>query len=356
MFFLLLLAHFRPFHFFPVLLLFKAQRLRVVSQKPLQTLCVAGKQFIRVKSQALSRSHSRFKAMSTGTGPLKPLVAVCQVTSTPDKAQNWASCSRLVQEAARRGACVVFLPEAFDFIGNNVEETLHLAEPLEGDHLQRYVRLARECGLWLSLGGFHERGSDWESTGRIYNCHLLLDPKGTLVAAYRKTHLFDVELEGRVSLKESAFTNPGSEIVPPVETPAGKIGLAICYDLRFPEMSIALAQEGAEILTFPSAFTVTTGSAHWEVLLRARAIETQCYVVAAAQTGKHHECRTSYGHAMVVDPWGSVIAQCPEGPGLCYAEIDLAYLRRVRQEMPVFRHRRADLYGQVATQKDPPSL
>ncbi|NXG62887.1 NIT1 amidase, partial [Hemiprocne comata] len=174
----------------------------------------------------------------------------------------------------------------------------------------------------------------------------ILSP-GRLVAAYRKTHLCDVELEGRVTMKESGFTNPGSEILPPVSTPAGKLGLSICYDLRFPEVSLALRHAGAEILTSPSAFTVPTGSAHWEVLLRARAIETQCYVVAAAQTGQNHERRVSYGHAMVVDPWGAVVAQCHEGPGLCYAEIDLGYLHRIRREMPVLNHRRHDLYGPV---------
>ncbi|XP_019328119.1 PREDICTED: nitrilase homolog 1 [Aptenodytes forsteri] len=200
-----------------------------------------------------------------------------------------------------------------------------------------------DCGVWLSLGGFHERGRDWPTTQRIYNCHALLDPAGHLVAAYRKTHLCDVELEGRVTMKESSFTNPGTEIVPPVSTPAGKLGLSICYDLRFPEISLALRRAGAEILTYPSAFTVPTGSAHWEVLLRARAIESQCYVVAAAQTGKNHERRTSYGHALVVDPWGAVVAQCREGPGLCYAEIDLDYLHRIRQEIPVHGHRRPGL-------------
>ncbi|XP_042296021.1 deaminated glutathione amidase isoform X2 [Sceloporus undulatus] len=328
--------------------------LQAVVRKPSWILCAAEKQLLRFKTQASSRSaHHSVRPMATGAP--KPLIAVCQVTSTPDKEHNWACCSQLVREATHRGVCVVFLPEAFDFIGSSVEETLRLAEPLGGDHIQRYISLARECGVWLSLGGFHERGSDWKSTQRIYNCHLLLDPKGTLAAAYRKTHLFDVELEGRVSLKESAFTNPGSEIVAPADTPAGKVGLATCYDLRFPEMSLALVQEGAEILTYPSAFTVPTGSAHWEPLLRARAIETQCYVVAAAQTGKHHDRRASYGHSMVVDPWGSVVAQCQEGPGLCYAEIDLAYLRRVRQEMPVFRHRRSDLYGRVALRQDVPS-
>ncbi|CAM4622768.1 unnamed protein product [Lepidochelys kempii] len=298
--------------------------------------------------------HSQPQPGIMAATALKPLIAVCQLTSTPDKEQNFASCSRLIREAAQRGACVVFLPEAFDFIGSNTQETLSLAESLEGAQIQRYAGLARECQVWLSLGGFHERGEDWASTRRIYNCHLLLDPTGHVVATYRKTHLCDVDLEGRVSMKESNFTNPGPEIVLPVSTPAGKIGLAICYDLRFPEISLALTQEGAEILTYPSAFTVTTGSAHWEALLRARAIETQCYVVAAAQTGKNHERRTSYGHTMVVDPWGCVIAQCQEGPGLCYAEIDLGYLRRIRQEMPVCTHRRADLYGRVTVLKKPP--
>uniref|UniRef100_A0A8V5H595 Uncharacterized protein n=1 Tax=Melopsittacus undulatus TaxID=13146 RepID=A0A8V5H595_MELUD len=194
-----------------------------------------------------------------------PLVAVAQVTSTPDKEQNWSVCSALVREAAQHGAGLIFLPEGFDFIGLNPEQTLGMAEALDGPLLRRYMELARDLGVWLSLGGFHERGQDWESTQRIYNCHVVLDSMGHLVAAYRKTHLCDVELEGRVSMKESSFTNPGTEIVAPVSTPAGKLGLSICYDLRFPELSLALQRAGAEILTYPSAFTVHTGSAHWEV-------------------------------------------------------------------------------------------
>ncbi|XP_029436494.1 deaminated glutathione amidase [Rhinatrema bivittatum] len=294
----------------------------------------------------------RIRAMSVLPSPL---IAVCQMTSTSDKDQNFATCSRLVREAVSRSACMVFLPEAFDFIGSNTEETLSQAETLQGDLIERYSGLARECGVWLSLGGFHERGSDWENDKRIYNSHLILDSKGSVVSVYRKTHLFDVELKGQVSLKESKFTIPGPVIVPPISTPVGKVGLQVCYDLRFPEISLALAQEEAELLTFPSAFTLTTGLAHWEVLLRARAIETQCYVVAAAQTGRHNERRASFGHAMVVDPWGCVVAQCPEGTGLCYAQIDLQYLRRIRQEMPVMLHRRVDLYGKVAAVKATPS-
>ncbi|XP_057626174.1 deaminated glutathione amidase isoform X4 [Chionomys nivalis] len=205
----------------------------------------------------------------------------------------------------------------------------------------------RECGIWLSLGGFHERGQDWEQTQKIYNCHVLLNNKGLVVAQYRKTHLCDVEIPGQGPMRESNSTMPGRTLEPPISTPAGKVGLAICYDMRFPELSLKLAQAGAEILTYPSAFGSVTGPAHWEVLLRARAIESQCYVIAAAQCGRHHETRASYGHSMVVDPWGTVVARCSEGPGLCLARIDLNFLRQMRQHLPVFQHRRPDLYGSL---------
>ncbi|XP_069805931.1 deaminated glutathione amidase isoform X2 [Dendropsophus ebraccatus] len=285
------------------------------------------------------------RKMTSAAPAQKPLIAVCQMTSTSDKEQNFSTCSRLIQEAAARHACMVFLPEAFDYIGSSSEETLSLAESLQGDLIQRYSGLARDRSVWLSLGGFHEKGSNWDNDRRISNSHVILDAEGHIVSVYRKAHLFDVELQSGVTLRESGFTIPGAEIVQPVTTPGGKVGLAVCYDLRFPEMSLALRKEGAEILTYPSAFTVTTGLAHWEVLLRARAIENQCYVVAAAQTGTHNTRRMSFGHAMVVDPWGVVIAQCTDGTGVCYAEIDLPYLQRVRREMPVQGHRRPDLYG-----------
>ncbi|XP_051865784.1 deaminated glutathione amidase [Pristis pectinata] len=277
----------------------------------------------------------------------RALIGVCQLTSTADKEHNFRQCRQLVREGAARGVRMLFLPEAFDHIAPSTEETLHLADSLQGELVGRYRQLARETGLWLSLGGFHERGPDWAQDRRIYNTHLLLDDSGQTAGLYRKTHLFDVDLPGQVSLKESSFTIPGPRIEPPVTTPIGKIGLAICYDLRFPEISRALADAGAEILTFPSAFTLTTGMAHWEPLLRSRAIETQCYVVAAAQTGRHNDRRSSFGHSMVVDPWGCVVAQCGQGPGLCCAEIDLDYLQRVRRQMPVIQHRRHDLYRTV---------
>ncbi|MBN3304671.1 NIT1 amidase, partial [Amia calva] len=271
-----------------------------------------------------------------------PVAALCQVTATPDKEANFESCSGLVEQAREGGACMAFLPEGFDFIGSSREETLRLSETLEGETIGRYAQLARKLGVWLSLGGFHERGHDWESDRRIYNSHVIINDQGCIASVYRKCHLFDVELPGRgVSLKESAFTIPGPRIVPPVQTPLGKVGLGVCYDLRFPELSLALVRQGAEILTYPSAFTVATGAAHWEVLLRARAIETQCFVLAAAQVGRHHAHRASYGHALAVDPWGELVGRCGGAePGLALVEIDLQKLRSVRRDMPVQQHRR----------------
>ncbi|XP_068612196.1 deaminated glutathione amidase [Brachionichthys hirsutus] len=272
-----------------------------------------------------------------------PLVAVCQVSSTPDKKANFSACKQLVEEAKERGASMVFLPECFDFVGSSPEETLSLSESLTGDTISQYSHLARKLEVWLSLGGFHERGPDWESDRRAYNTHVIIDDKGGIVSVYRKSHLFDVELpEKGVSLNESSVIIPGPSLVPPVQTPVGKIGLGICYDLRFPEFSSALRRQGAEILTYPSAFTIPTGAAHWEVLLRARAIETQSFILAAAQVGRHHEKRSSYGHALVVDPWGEVLGDCGgDEPGMALVEIDMEKLRSTRRNMPVQRHRRA---------------
>nr|XP_023696147.1 deaminated glutathione amidase isoform X2 [Paramormyrops kingsleyae] len=275
-----------------------------------------------------------------------PLAAICQVTCTPDKEANFAACMRLVEQAKEGGASMVFLPEGFDYIGSNQEETLKLSESLLGNTISRYTQLARKLGIWLSLGGFHERGEDWETDRRIYNSHIIINDTGSIVSVYRKGHLFDVELTGKgVSLKESSFTIPGHSLMPPVQTPVGKVGLGVCYDLRFPELSLALLRHGAEILTYPSAFTVATGAAHWEVLLRARAIESQCFVMAAAQVGCHHAKRSSYGHALAVDPWGEVLGDCgATEPGLALVEIDLQKLRDTRRNMPVQQHRRDAMF------------
>ncbi|KAK7909921.1 hypothetical protein WMY93_014605 [Mugilogobius chulae] len=277
----------------------------------------------------------------------QPVAAVCQMTATPDKEANFSVCNNLVEEAKQKGASMVFLPEGFDYIGSTREETLSLSESLEGETVSRFKCLARKLKLWISLGGFHEQGPNWETNRRIYNSHIIINDKGNIVSVYRKAHLFDVELpEKGISLKESSFTISGPSLIAPVQTPIGKVGLGICYDLRFPEFSVALQRQGVEILTYPSAFTVATGAAHWEILLRARAIETQCFVLAAAQVGPHHDKRSSYGHALAVDPWGEVLGDCGgEQPGLIMVEINLDKLKSTRRNMPVLEHQRdTDFY------------
>ncbi|XP_072027221.1 deaminated glutathione amidase-like isoform X2 [Amphiura filiformis] len=273
------------------------------------------------------------------------VVAVCQMTSTDDKAANMKTVSWLVERAAKLGAKMVFLPEAFDYIAKDKQQGLAMVETRTGPTLSRCAELAKQHGVWLSLGAFHEKDSS--NASKMLLTHVVLNTEGDIMASYNKSHLFDVEFGGNESLKESSHLTPGSSITPPVQTPVGKVGLAICYDVRFPELSLCLRQQGAEILTYPSAFMSRTGMAHWEVLLRARAIENQCYVIGAAQTGKHNDKRQSYGRAMIVDPWGSIIASCHEGVDVCIANVDLKYLQKVRQDMPVWNHRRYDLYGDV---------
>ncbi|KAG0067714.1 Carbon-nitrogen hydrolase [Linnemannia elongata] len=247
----------------------------------------------------------------------KAKIAVAQFCGGPSISKNLSTCTRLMRLASAQGAKLVFFPEASDFIGNPPEEALTLASP---------------------IGSL--------SKGRLYNTHVLISPHGTITQTYRKIHLFDVDIANGPRLMESNSTVAGDRLVPPVSTPVGKIGLSICYDLRFPEMALALRRKGVEILTYPSAFTVKTGEAHWEVLLRSRAIETQCYVVAAAQVGQHSEKRISYGHSMIVDPWGKVCAKL-DGveEGIAVAEVDLPTLERIRTEMPVLNHRRDDIFS-----------
>lgn len=271
-----------------------------------------------------------------------PLIGVCQLSCTADKKQNFQKAKSLVEKAVFRGAKMVFLPEAIDYIGETKSQSVELAESLEGETISGYQDLARKEGIWLSLGGFHQKSDDKQ---RVLNTHVIIDNQGQIRDTYSKTHLFDLDIKDQVRLCESDYTIPGNKVSFPVKTPAGNVGMEICYDLRFPELSLVLAQQGADILTFPSAFTVTTGMAHWEVLLRSRAIETQCYVVAAAQFGKHNSKRVSYGHSMVIDPWGAVIAQCSDGVDVCFAEINLNMIKKIRDEMPIMRHRRPDLYG-----------
>merc|ERR1712137_539114 len=212
------------------------------------------------------------------------------MTATSDKNSNLQTIEKLIREASRNNAKMIFLPEACDYIAESHSQLLELAEDLKGPLIANYGQLARTYNIWISIGGFHNKCT---SGNKIYNSHLIINSDGNICGQYDKTHLFDIELpEKKIKLKESDYVEKGSSIATPVDTPIGKIGLSICYDLRFPEISLSLVRMGAQILTYPSAFTVATGLAHWESLLRSRAIENQSYVVAAAQTGIHNSKRS----------------------------------------------------------------
>uniref|UniRef100_A0A915DD01 CN hydrolase domain-containing protein n=1 Tax=Ditylenchus dipsaci TaxID=166011 RepID=A0A915DD01_9BILA len=283
---------------------------------------------------------------STFSTARRNLVAICQLTSQHDLAENLRVCSEMVERAKARDCKMVFFPECFDYIGRDRAETIALAMEEHSDYISKFRELARQNNMWLSLGGFHHK--DTKNKSLPFNTHLIINQDGETSGSYQKLHLFDLDIPGKVRLMESEFSEQGTELKSPVETPVGKVGMSICYDVRFPELSLWNRYKGAEILTFPSSFTVCKYClAHWEALLRARAIETQCYVVAAAQTGKHNDKRSSYGHAMAVDPWGAVIAQCSETVDMCFAEINLDYVKQIRTMQPVFGHRRADLYSLI---------
>jgi predicted amidohydrolase len=267
----------------------------------------------------------------------KTKVAAVQMTSGEDVEHNLATALRLAGEAIDEGAKLVLLPECFALLAPE-QQKLGVAEPLPegGPILARLAAFARERSAELVLGGFWERASDPK---KVSNACVHLGPDGSVRAVYRKIHLFDVDLPDGTTLRESASVEPGSEPVV-TETCFGKLGLSVCYDLRFPELYRALVDRGAIALAVPAAFTLTTGKDHWHVLLRARAIESQCYVLAAAQTGRHFGQRVSYGHALICDPWGTVLSECGEGEGYAIASIDPGVIARIRTALPSLKHRR----------------
>lgn len=265
------------------------------------------------------------------------LTAAVQMTSTSDAAANLGAATSLIERASRLGAKFVATPENTDFLGPHAEKIAR-AQALDGPLCTHYGRLAAGHGLHLLLGSFAERSADPE---KVYNTSVLFGPDGRVIAAYRKIHLFDVDVNAETRFKESDTVVPGDAVVC-AETALGTVGLSVCYDLRFPELYRALRDKGAGVITIPSAFTLTTGKDHWEVLIRARAIETQCWVIAPGQSGKHDDggLRHSWGHSMIVDPWGHVVGMASDGPGLALAEIDPRRVTEVRRGMPVASHRR----------------
>jgi predicted amidohydrolase len=266
---------------------------------------------------------------------MKFLAAAVQMVASDNKTANLAEAERWIRQANAKGARLVALPEVFVWRGQKQNER-NAAEPIPGPTSERLSALARELNIYLLGGSILEEiaGSD-----KAYNTSLLFDPKGTLAASYRKIHLFDVDLANGVSLRESATREYGDGIVV-AQTDLCAMGLTVCYDLRFPELYRGLASQGAEVVFVPSAFTAFTGQAHWEALLRARAIENQAYVIAPDQFGKSPRSFETHGHSMIVDPWGRIVAELADGPGIITAEIDLDYLARVRAELPALKHRK----------------
>lgn len=277
------------------------------------------------------------------------IAAVVQLTSTADVARNLRRVEELCERAQARGARLIALPENFAILSSSEQDKLQHAvsfdDPSDGSGpsgptiLNAMRKLAARLGVHLILGGMPERSSQ---EGRVYNTCVLLDPSGNVAALYRKIHLFDVDFPGAATtLRESSTVSAGDveqAVVAP--TPWGGLGLSVCYDVRFPELYRRLAENGARILTVPAAFTLHTGKDHWHVLLRARAIENQCFVLAPAQQGRHSPTRVTYGHSLIIDPWGTVLADCPDGEGIALAELDFSTLERIRTELPCLAHRR----------------
>ncbi len=267
--------------------------------------------------------------------PSAYLMGAVQLTSTADRAKNLDTAVRLVNEAADLGAKLVGLPENFAYMGPE-DGRLAGAEAVDGPILGTLREVAKRRGLFIVAGSIAEKSANPKMTA---NTSAVIADDGSIVATYRKIHLFDVNIPDGARYAESEVVVPGDKVVV-APTPLGRIGLTVCYDLRFPELYRKLASLGAEVITIPSAFTLFTGKDHWEVLVRARAIENLAYVVAPAQVGRHSATRQTFGNAMIVDPWGVVLARCPDGEGVCVAPFNRARLERVRQELPSLKHRK----------------
>ena len=270
--------------------------------------------------------------------PATTRVAVVQHNASTDVEQNLSTLETLSTQAACEGAQLITWAEAFAYLGRR-DGKKEILEPLPGGGpiLQRCQNLARSLSCDLLLGGFHEAMPG--DTERCYNTSVYLNSSGEITAMYRKIHLFDVSIPNGPQLMESKQTGPGDSAVC-VASPMGTLGLTICYDVRFAALYQRLVDMGAMALTVPSAFTETTGAAHWHALLRARAIENQSYVIAPAQYGQHSANRASYGHSTIIDPWGEILAELPDGDGYAIAEVDPERVAQIRQQLPSLANQR----------------
>ncbi len=263
------------------------------------------------------------------------LAAAVQLCAGPDKDVNFAAAERLTRLAAGRGAALIVLPEVFWWRGERARERV-VAESVPGPTTERLAALARALGVYLVGGSILERvpGQD-----QVFNTCTVFAPSGELLARYRKIHLFDVDIAGHVSIRESDTRARGAAETVVVQTELATLGLSVCYDLRFPELYRRLTDAGAELVCVPAAFTFATGALHWEILLRARAIENQVFVVAPNQIGRSPGGVADFGHSLIVDPWGTPMARAGNAETAIVAEIDLGYLAQVRRELPSLTHR-----------------
>ncbi|WP_416361426.1 carbon-nitrogen hydrolase family protein [Marinobacter sp.] len=270
-------------------------------------------------------------------------VAAIQMVSGHDIAVNLAEAARLLKEAAERGAKVAVLPENFAILATNQMQACGEQEAGDSPVVRHFLaEQARTLGLWIVGGSMPmaRRPEGSVISGRVRACCLVYDDQGHEVARYDKIHLFDAMVEdAHGQYRESNAFEPGDQVVT-IDTPAGRLGMAICYDLRFPELFRALREQGADWICLPSAFTWQTGDAHWHALIRARAIENQVWMVAPGQGGQNSDRRRTYGHSLVCDPWGKVVVEIDEGPGVALADLNLDHLKQVRTRMPVWEHRR----------------
>ncbi len=263
------------------------------------------------------------------------LAAAVQMRAGGSKKENIKKASYFIEEAAKRGAALLILPEVFLWRGRK-EDEVKKAETIPGETSEILAGLALKHKLYLLAGSYLEKATKTHS----YNTSIFINPQGRIIARYRKIHLFDIDIPGKVRVKESSLKKLGKNVII-ANTPLGIFGLSICYDLRFPELYRALSEKQAEVIFAPSAFTFPTGLAHWEVLVRARAIENQCYLIAPNQVGENHHGYSDYGNSLIVDPWGKVIARgSDDKEELILGEIDGEYLKKVRKELPSLSHRR----------------
>ncbi len=263
-------------------------------------------------------------------------VAALQMVSTPERDRNLADAERLIAQAAAEGAQLVLLPEYFCFMGYKDGDKLGVRETYGDGPIQRFLSdSARRHRVWVIGGTLPLAVPDPLDAGRVLNTTLVFDPNGAEVARYDKIHLFNFE-KGAESFDEARTIRPGAE-VRTFDAPFGRVGLSVCYDLRFPELYRRMGD--CALIVVPSAFTYTTGRAHWEMLLRARAVENQCYVLAAAQGGSHENGRRTWGHSMLIDPWGEIVAVLDEGPGVVAGDLDRTRIEEVRRSLPAWRHR-----------------